>query len=95
MVISFYIKASTLLTHIKEVGYTKYLCLTRLEEKGNAGEVVEVGPNVGDVKVGDRVFYMSGSAYAEYNKVPVGYIGKPSGFDRLDYDTRWLSSSAR
>ncbi|KAG0752436.1 hypothetical protein G6F16_013130 [Rhizopus arrhizus] len=25
--------ASTLLTHIKEVGYTKYLCLTRLEEK--------------------------------------------------------------
>lgn len=32
--ISFYIKASTLLIHTKEEGYTKYLCLTRLEQKG-------------------------------------------------------------
>ncbi|KAG1136624.1 hypothetical protein G6F37_012074 [Rhizopus arrhizus] len=43
-----------------------------------AGEVVEIGPNVDDVKVGDRVFYMGGSAYAEYTNVPVGYIGKLS-----------------
>lgn len=43
-----------------------------------AGEVVEVGPDVKDVKVGDRVLYMSGSAYAEYNKVPVAHAVKLS-----------------
>lgn len=45
---------------------------------------MEVGPNVDNVKVGDRVFYMGGSAYAEYTKVPVGYIVKLS--DKVSFE---------
>ncbi|KAI8390326.1 hypothetical protein BD560DRAFT_319369 [Blakeslea trispora] len=35
----------------------------------SAGEVVEIGSNVKDLKVGDRVVYLSGSTYAEYTNV--------------------------
>ncbi|KAI7902617.1 uncharacterized protein BX663DRAFT_531193 [Cokeromyces recurvatus] len=35
-----------------------------------AGDVVQVGKNVKDFKVGDRVVYLGDSAYAEYTNVP-------------------------
>ncbi|KAI9485593.1 MAG: hypothetical protein EXX96DRAFT_515012 [Benjaminiella poitrasii] len=35
-----------------------------------SGDIVEVGKNVKDFKVGDRVVYLSGSTYAEYTNVP-------------------------
>ena len=36
------------------------------------GIVEDVGPGVSDVKVGERVCYLSGNSYAEYTAVPVG-----------------------
>ncbi|OBZ85816.1 putative quinone oxidoreductase [Choanephora cucurbitarum] len=39
-----------------------------------AGEVVEVGSNVKDLKVGDRVVYLSGSTYAEYTNVDAANV---------------------
>jgi NADPH2:quinone reductase len=35
----------------------------------SAGDVVEVGDEVTDFKVGDRVVYLGGSTYAEYTSV--------------------------
>jgi len=41
-----------------------------------AGEVVEVGPNVTEFKVGDRVAYVDAGAYAEYTSVATLSAGK-------------------
>lgn len=43
---------------------------------GSAGEVVEVGPNVTEFKVGDRVAYVDAGAYAEYTSVATLSAGK-------------------
>ncbi|GAA5809675.1 hypothetical protein MFLAVUS_003087 [Mucor flavus] len=44
--------------------------------KEGAGDVVEVGPNVKDFRVGDRVVYLGGSSYAEYTNVPEASVEK-------------------
>ncbi|KAG7394595.1 Prostaglandin reductase 3 [Phytophthora boehmeriae] len=41
-----------------------------------AGTVVEVGPGVSEVKVGDHVVYDKFGAYAEYVEVPIGSVHK-------------------
>ncbi|CAO3658793.1 unnamed protein product [Umbelopsis ramanniana] len=41
-----------------------------------SGEVVEVGPDVTDFKVGDRVAYTGSKSYAEFTPVPVLSAGK-------------------
>ncbi|KAI8062286.1 uncharacterized protein B0P05DRAFT_556388 [Gilbertella persicaria] len=41
-----------------------------------AGEVVQVGSNIKDFKVGDRVVYLSGSTYADYTDVPAENVLK-------------------
>ncbi|ORY90572.1 hypothetical protein BCR43DRAFT_447577 [Syncephalastrum racemosum] len=42
----------------------------------SAGEVTEVGKDVKDVKVGDRVVYIKGETYAEYVAAPEGSYEK-------------------
>ncbi|OAD03981.1 hypothetical protein MUCCIDRAFT_156297 [Mucor lusitanicus CBS 277.49] len=49
-----------------------------------AGDVVQVGANVKDFKVGDRVVYLGGATYAEYTNVPSGDVEKLS--DQVTYE---------
>ncbi|CEP19006.1 hypothetical protein [Parasitella parasitica] len=43
-----------------------------------AGDVVEVGSNVKNVEVGDRVVYLGGSTYADYTNVPAEAVERLS-----------------
>jgi NADPH2:quinone reductase len=49
----------------------------------SSGEVVEVGPNVTEFKVGDRVAYIDAGSYAEYTSVGTLSAGKIP--DNLSY----------
>ena len=50
----------------------------------SAGEVTEVGPEVTEFKVGDRVAYFGGETYAEYTAAKVSGVEKIS--DQVSYD---------
>lgn len=52
--------------------------------KEGAGDIVEVGSNVKDFKVGDRVVYLGASAYAEYSSVSQSGVEKIS--DDVTYE---------
>ncbi|KAI9012586.1 hypothetical protein CLU79DRAFT_829049 [Phycomyces nitens] len=51
--------------------------------KESAGEVVEIGPDVTDFNVGDRVLCIVDHTYAEYTKAPVNSVEKIS--DNVSY----------
>lgn len=53
-----------------------------------AGEVVEVGEDVTDFKVGDRVFQMAGSSYAEYTKA------KTTSVEKITHDLSYEDAAA-
>lgn len=52
--------------------------------KEGAGDIVEVGSNVKNFKVGDRVVYLSGAAYADYSNVSEASVEKLS--DEITYE---------
>lgn len=56
--------------------------------KEGAGDVVEVGSNVKDFKVGDRVVHLGGATYADYTNVLAG------GVEKIDDDISYEQAAA-